>query len=528
MSKHVRHAGKLIAAVGVAVALTGRSALEGQEIVQTSVSLSRNQSTLVVELADGGSRELSLARGTLYIDGAKAGTFPVGGGLERAWREFLRDGSEDLQGAWATLKEFEAAETEAGALTAILETVEPLVSEAAASEVVANVSPPAPPEVPAQVEAPTAPGQIVEGGLVVQLSELEGLSRSLGRIGLAPGLSRVLNGDLKPPLRIVVEADRYYLPEGAHLEESLILVETDGVIAGSVAGNVLIAEGSLLIEPTAEIAGNVVSIESDVQNLGGLIGGAIREVDDFSPVIISPRPRAAPAQVARTSVTRHIANGMGSLLRTVAMYMLLCFLGFLVVYFFRGHLETVSDTVSYSFGRAFLTGLFAEILVAPILVVLLVLVLTWIAIPFYVLGVVLAAILGYLAVAHAAGENLTRRRYPSWATRLRRANSYYYVLNGLGVLLALFAAASVAEMAHPILGWAYGLLIAAAIILSWVAGTAGFGAVLLSRAGTQRRFARPREVPALSVDSFSSLRPSGRRTGTSRSRSTGLENDNEI
>jgi hypothetical protein len=525
MFKQVRHAGKLLTALGVAVALGGQTPLQGQEIVQTSVSLSGNQSTLVVELADGGSREFSLTRGTLYIDGAEAGTFTAGGALERAWREFLRNSSGDFQGAWAELTEFEAAEVEAGALATILETLEPLVTAAAASEVTAST--PAPPEAPAQVEAPAAPGEIVEGGLVVQLSELEGLSRSLGRIGLAPGLSRVLNGDLKPPLRIVVEADRYYLPEGTHLEESLILVETDGVIAGSVAGNVLIAEGSLLIEPTAHIAGNVVSIESDVQNLGGIIGGAIREVDDFAPVIISPRPRVV-VEVPSTSVARHIANGMGSLLRTVAMYMLLCFLGFLVVYFFRGHLETVSDTVSYSFGRAFLTGLFAEILVAPIFVVLLVLVLTWIAIPFYVLGVALAAILGYLAVAHAAGENLTRRRYPSWATRLRRANSYYYVLNGLGVLLALFAAASVAEMAHPILGWAYGLLIAAAVILSWVAGTAGFGAVLLSRAGTQRKFARPREVPALSVDSFSSLRPSGRRTGASRPRSTDLENDHEI
>ncbi len=524
MSKHVRHAVKLLTALGVAVALAGQTRLEGQEIVQTSVSLSRNQSTLVLELADGESREFSLTRGTLYIDGAEAGTFTEGGALERAWREFLRNSSEDFQGAWAVLTEFEAKEAEAGALTAILETVEPLVTAVAA-----NVSPPAPPEAPAQVEAPTAPGQIVEGGLVVQLSELEGLSRSLRRIGLAPSLSRVLNGDLKLPLRIVVEADRYYLPEGAHLEGSLILVETDGVIAGSVAGNVLIAEGSLLIEPTADIAGNVVSIESDVRNLGGIIRGAIREIDDFAPVIVSPRPRVVvPVEVRTTSVARHIANGMGSLLRTVAMYMLLCFLGFLVVYFFRGHLETVSDTVSYSFGRAFLTGLFAEILVAPILVVLLVLVLTWIAIPFYVLGVALAAILGYLAVAHAAGENLTRRRYPSWATRLRRANSYYYVLNGLGVLLALFAAASVAEMAHPILAWAYGLLIASAVILSWVAGTAGFGAVLLSRAGTQRKFARPREVPALSVDSFSSLRPSGRRTGALRPRSTDLEDHHEI
>ncbi len=537
--------GRLGSLLGTSLAIAvvlGSGPVMAQEIVQTSVSLSDHESTLALELADGGSLEVSLSGGNIYIDGAEAGAYTAGGVLETAWRELLTSASGDFKGAWAAFDDLEAAGAEGAALESIRGALEGAFAGvtaatapnvAATSEVAAQAATleDISASIAAATEAATAVAvlqELVDGGLVVQIPEVEGLARSLGRVGLAPGLSRLLNGDLSTPLRIVVEADRYFLPEGARLDGSLVLVETDGIVAGTVAGNVLVAEGSLVIEPTAQIMGNVVSIESTIENLGGSIAGDIKYIEDFSPVILAPRPRVITRRATPPSFMRNVARGMGGLLSTAAVYVLMCFLGFVVVYFFRGHLETVSDTVSFSFGRSFLTGLFAEMLVLPIFVILAVLVLTWIAIPFYVLGVVLAAVLGYLAVAHAAGENLTRRRYPSWAARMRRSNSYYYVLNGLAVLLALFVTASVAEMARPILGWAQGLLIAAAVILTWVASTAGFGAVLLSHAGRRRNFARPSEVPALSVDSLASIRPARRRAESPRPKSTGTDTDTNI
>ncbi len=177
----------------------------------------------------------------------------------------------------------------------------------------------------------------------------------------------------------------------------------------------------------------------------------------------------------------------------------------------------MSDTVSYSFGRSFLTGLAAEVLFLPVALVLLVLVITAIAIPFYVIAFGVAALLGYLAVAHAAGENLTRHRFPSWAARMRRSNSYYYVLNGLGVLLALFVGAAMTDMAYPLLGWAHDLLIASAWILTWVASTSGLGAALLSRGGTRRTYARPQELPPLAADTLAEeMAPLERRSAARR------------
>jgi MFS family permease len=245
----------------------------------------------------------------------------------------------------------------------------------------------------------------------------------------------------------------------------------------------------------------VIALEARVRDQGGTIGGEVRHLEDIET---SARLRVAPVRTDTRqpwdSPLYYIKRGFGSLIQTVAGYLIFAFLGLLTVYFFRGHLETVSDTISYSFGRSFLAGLAAQILFFPVLLVLIVLVLTLLAVPFYILGFGLAALLGYLAVAHAVGEHVTRRRFPSWPARLRRSNSYYYIFNGLAILLALFAAAAVAQMGGALLGWAHGLLIAAACITTWVAASAGLGAVLLSRAGTRRDFARPREVPDLTVD----------------------------
>jgi hypothetical protein len=337
--------------------------------------------------------------------------------------------------------------------------------------------------------------EVVKGGLVVELSELEGLAGSLGRIGLAPELSRVLNGDLEVPVRIVIDADEYLLPAGATLNNMLILVQTDGVVSGTVASNVLVAEGTLLITEGGRIEGDVIGIDASITNYGTVVGD-LRDARHVAPVVIVP-PVARQIHIrggGARSISSHVFGGLGSLAKTISVYLLFGFLGALIVYFFRGHLETVSDTVSFSFGRSFLAGLAAEALFAPIGLVLALLVITAIAVPFYVIAFILLALLGYISVAHAAGENLTRHRFPEWAARLRRSNSYYYVLNGLGVLLALFAGAAITEMLSPLLGWAHELLIASAWILTWVAATSGLGAAVLSRAGTRRSYARPREL----------------------------------
>lgn len=494
--------------------LASPAALAGQgagDILGTSISVNRDAASLELELAGGRSLKVRLDDGVAYIDGAEAGRYNENGALATSWRRLLSGLSEgQAASAWSDFiaTEFGADEAVAGALA---EALGPYYD--GASDAPVDVAPAA---VADETEAADAPLSIADqvsatvsqavreavvGGLVVELSEADDLGRSLEQIGLSPGLVEALNGSTGKRLRVVIGADEYRLPEGAELDEMLILVETDGVIAGTVDANVLVAEGSLLITPSGRIGGDVIGIDASVHNQG-TVTGSLRWLEQPTPVFVQSRARRVSVERNKPFIFSNIGRGLGSLLKIIAMYVLFAFLGAVAVYFFRGQLETVSDTVSYSFGRSFLAGLAGQVLFLPILVVMVVLVITAIGAPFYVIGAMLLALFGYLGVAHSAGENLTRYRFPSWAARMRRSNSYYYVLNGLGVLLALFVGAAVTQVFSPILGWAHDLLIVSAWILTWVASTAGLGAALLSRGGTRRTYARPRELPELPIDAF--------------------------
>jgi hypothetical protein len=251
--------------VMLAAVLAAPAVLAGQdassEILQTSVTTSRDAALLELELASGRSLEIGLADGIVYVGGDEVGAYDEGGFLDSAWRDLLDGiGGGDFDAAWSRFlsAEFGSEEDAAGR---IAEALAPLyaevsaeaaavaaeaASEAAAVAVAENVDVSEMMEDVAQ-EIADALEEVVVGGLVVELSEIEGLARSFETIGLTGELSRALNGDLKMPVRVVMEADEYRLPEGVRLEEMLILVETDAVIAGSVGANVLVADGSLLI-----------------------------------------------------------------------------------------------------------------------------------------------------------------------------------------------------------------------------------------------------------------------------------------
>lgn len=191
------------------------------------------------------------------------------------------------------------------------------------------------------------------------------------------------------------------------------------------------------------------------------------------------------------SPVRHVMNGIAGILSTLAVYAVLLGLGFAVVFFGgRQYLEAVADTARNSTLRSGLVGFAASFLLLPAFIVgALVLAVSIVGIPalivwipLFPLAVVLAALFGYLGVAHAAGEALAERRFygGEW---FKRANSYYYLLTGVGLLLVLCLAANVMQMAGPFLGFLEGLLKFLGIVVTWLAATVGFGAVLVSRGG---------------------------------------------
>ena len=161
--------------------------------------------------------------------------------------------------------------------------------------------------------------------------------------------------------------------------------------------------------------------------MGGEIGGEIRALR--SSTVFAPAASAAEAAEtgALATVGRRLAGVFG-------VFLTLAALGFGLVMFGRPNLEVVSDTVSHSFGRAFVTGLLGQILVIPtfgMLIVGLILSVAGIlllpfAVAVYGLLVVVAALGGFLAVAHAMGETYIRRRM-AMGVVIGSANSYRYL-----------------------------------------------------------------------------------------------------
>jgi hypothetical protein len=189
---------------------------------------------------------------------------------------------------------------------------------------------------------------------------------------------------------------------------------------------------------------------------------------------------------------RHFTRGLSGVFSTLMTYAVLVGLGFLAVFFGRKYLENIADTARHQTLRSGLVGLAGSFLVLPAYILgLLALAISIVGIPLilvfaplFPVAVVLAAIGGYLAIAHGAGEALAERRFTGndW---FARANSYYYVMTGVGMLLVLFLAAHIVSMAGPWLGFVEGLLKFMAVMLTWIAFTVGFGAFLISRAGTR-------------------------------------------
>lgn len=189
---------------------------------------------------------------------------------------------------------------------------------------------------------------------------------------------------------------------------------------------------------------------------------------------------------------RHITRGIGGVFSTLMVYAILVGLGFLAVFFGRRYLEGIADTARNATLRSGLVGLAGGFLLAPafilgtlalaISIVGIPLLLVWL--PGFWVAAVLAVVGGFLGVAHGAGEAFAERRFTGteWFTR---ANSYYYVLTGVGLLLVLYIGASVVTMAGPWLGFIEGLLRFMAVMVTVIASLIGLGAVLLSRGGTR-------------------------------------------
>ncbi|HYC33479.1 MAG TPA: hypothetical protein VEB59_14420, partial [Gemmatimonadales bacterium] len=275
----------------------------------------------------------------------------------------------------------------------------------------------------------------------------------------------------------------------------LLVVRGDATVSGRLMGNLVTIEGDVIVQQGGLVSGDILTLGGQVHERGGEIGGEVRSLA-ATTVFAAAEAEVPPSALATTG--RRMAGVLG-------VFLTLSAVGFGLVMFARPNLEVVSDTVSHSFGRAFVTGLLGQILLLPTFGMLIVGLILSVAgillLPFavvvYGLLVVVGVLGGFLAVAHAMGETYTRRRLALGAM-IGSPNSYRYLVVGLGSLAALW-------LAWAVFGWvpvAGGLIRAIAFLVTWLLATAGFGAALLSRAGVRENFAGRLIPPEALTDEY--------------------------
>lgn len=354
------------------------------------------------------------------------------------------------------------------------------------------------------------PQAIPQGGRTIDLSDLSQptVIEDRLRTALHPGTD----------LRVTIPGGTarqgdYSVGSAESLTGHLLVVDGNADVYGTLRGNLVTVKGDVVVHPGGVVTGDILSLGGEVRDRGGEIGGEVRTLRS---AILTAAPQAQSEQLTPIqSVLRRLAGVLG-------VFLTLSVLGFGLVMFGRQNLEVVSDTVSHSFGRAFVTGLLGQILLLPtfgMLVVGLILSVAGIlllpfAIAVFAMLVVVGVVGGYLAVAHAMGETYTRRRM-ALGVVIGSPNSYRYLLVGLVALASLWAA-------WALFGWvpvAGSIVWGGAFFISWLLGTAGFGAALLSRVGIKEDFSGRLFPPEALTDEYLWATPqfgvpAGRRPGT--------------
>lgn len=263
---------------------------------------------------------------------------------------------------------------------------------------------------------------------------------------------------------------------GTVVDRDVLLLAGPLDVYGTVRGSVFTLGGDVVLHPGSRVTGQAISVFGAVRAAPGAAHGAV----------------VAGGEVGGTA-TRRAADApdrspLGGLVAAFGWAVALLAVGIPALRSEGRQLQVVADTVVAGVGRALGIGLLAQLLVLPVgiglTVALAVTVVGILGIPLVAVALavatVAAGIVGFLAVAYLGGRLATARSIPTDAFGRRGETSA--LVTGVLAFAALWTIAALAAPA-PVVAT---VLRAVSVALTWVAITAGVGAIVLSRAGTRR------------------------------------------
>ncbi|HKV13382.1 MAG TPA: hypothetical protein VJ725_34895 [Thermoanaerobaculia bacterium] len=265
------------------------------------------------------------------------------------------------------------------------------------------------------------------------------------------------------------------------VERDVVAVGGDVRIKGRVGGQVVSVGGGVYLEDGAVVEGDVATVGGTVhRGKGARIEGQSSEVG-FIPFISSRRGEWDP-DFGPWGFWGGGMNAVGEVIGLVFMALLVC----LVLLVARRPLERVDRQLVEEPWKAGLVGFLAQLLFLPLLIVVTVLLAItvvgcalFLLYPFLFLALILYALLGYAAVAHRVGRWVEGRFGRGFGSPFAAA------LIGVVVIQIWSVIGNVLGMGNGVLDFFSGMFLLLGWAVSYVAWTVGFGAVLLSRFGTE-------------------------------------------
>ncbi len=501
-----------------ALALLAPAGLAAQDraVVSNEVSVGRSEATLRLEFADQGELTVSLRNGTILIDDHTVGSYRPGGRLDAAWRSLLGKAVSLDDGALA--RELRGWRPPGG-----LTGNQADGATAVATALDTALAPP----VQKRADGPAAATRRQRTLDTTGLSQVRALLERSDRLAdLGVALRDVDVSDAR--IRIDEDVD---VQAGDTLEGPLVVVDGNAKIAGTVKGDVVVVGGSLRLLPGGEVDGDVRLADASVSREGGTVEGELTRVSGAGRGASNEMAGRIRQQVeqetegaarARHSFgsslfapVRRVVGGLGGLIQNLFTILVLGLAGAGVAVFAGPRLDAVADTARRSPGRAAAVGLAGSFLLVPVwllgIVVLTVsivgipVMIAWL--PLFPLAAAAAGVLGYLAVAHNVGQWLAQSDF-RFTDRIRASNPIHTVVAGLVALIGAFMIGNVVSMV-PFFGFVRGLLVFLGVIVTIAAAEIGFGAVLLTRAGTRPQYGFGEAAWDADVQDSTSRSPAG-------------------
>ena len=264
---------------------------------------------------------------------------------------------------------------------------------------------------------------------------------------------------------------------GTTVRGPVVVAGGDLVVLGTIEGSAVAIASDVDVRDGGKISGDAIAAFGEVHAPAGTIGGEVRSLTGRWGESLRSTMRGDGLEPTKRSPLQFALGWFA--------VMLLIGLGVLV--FASSYLDGVVDVLQESFWRSFFVGIAGELGIFPamllLVVALAVTVIGALLIPFAVVAFVFAvaglATLGFIAVAQLTGGSIGGRD----AARLSaRGSALRAVIFGVSIYMGLWLVAT-ALGGVPAAGMALRLL---ALLVTYVAITAGFGAALLSRGGTRR------------------------------------------